>query len=220
MFKIRDKEGNIFPMRRAIKVGLTGQTGAGKSVVAEELKKYGFAVIDADEIAALVTEKGSPILPRLSENFGPDIIKEDGTLDKSLLATRAFSNPEYTKMLNEITHPEICRLILKKVNGAFFDGYEAVIIDAPQLFESRLSYDCNFIVSVVAPEELRLKRIIERDGLAEADARRRMSAQLPEEFFRAHSDLVIENDGDLETLKEKVLYCARLIETKISGGEE
>ena len=207
-------------MRKAIKVGLTGQTGAGKSVVANELKKYGYAIIDADEIAHLATEKGSPLLPQLSDAFGVDIIKPDGTLDKILLATRAFQSPENTRTLNTITHPEICRLILKKINGAFFDGYEAAVIDAPQLFESKLSYDCNFIISVIAPEETRLARIIERDGISEEQAQLRMSAQLSEEYFKEHSDVVIENDGDLEKLKEQVLYCVRLIETKISGGEE
>lgn len=205
------------PMRKAIIVGLTGQTGAGKSVVAEELKKYGYGVVDADSVAHLVTEKGSPILPRLSENFGPDIIKEDGTLDRELLALRAFSNPAYTKMLNDITHPEICRLILKKVNGLFFNGYEAAIIDAPQLFESKLSYDCNYIISVVASDEIRLNRIIERDELSPEEARNRMSAQLSEDYFRQNSDYIIENDGSLDELRKQVRSVARIIEEKISG---
>jgi len=204
-------------VRKAIIVGLTGTSGAGKSLVAEELKKYGYAVVDADAIAHLATEKGSPLLPKLANVFGEDILNEDGSLNRKLLAERAFSSPEKTRLLNVTTHPEIVRLINKKIQGAFFDGYEAVIIDAPQLFESNLSNDCNFIVSVIAPKEQRIKRIMERDGITAKEAESRISAQKTDDFFKQNSDLYIENDGDLESLKQFVLYTARMIEVKISG---
>lgn len=207
-------------MRRAIIVGVTGQTGAGKSTVCEMLKKYGYAVIDADKIAALITEKGSPVLTQLSMAFGPGTLNEDGTLNRKVLAQRAFSDSSQTALLNSITHPEIVRLIMKKVNGEFWNGYEAVLIDAPQLFESGLSDKCGFIVSVTAPQKMRLSRIIERDGIDEESARLRMSAQHDENFFIENSDVVIHNDGDDEHLKEQILYTARLIETKISGEAE
>ncbi len=94
-------------MRKAIVIGLTGQTGAGKTTVAEGLRHFGYQVIKADEIARLVTEKGSPVLQELAAVFGKDILKEDGTLDRALLAERAFATPEETKLLNGVTHPEI-----------------------------------------------------------------------------------------------------------------
>ncbi len=206
-------------MRKAIVIGLTGQSGAGKSTVALQLKKYGYAVIDADAIARLVMEKGSPILPKIRETFGSDVFNPDSSVNRAALARKAFSSPENTKKLNEITHPEITRLVLKKVKGAFFDGYEGVIIDAPQLFESKLSYDCKFIISVVAPENVRLKRIMERDELTEEDALRRIRAQHTEEFFREHSNVVIENNGDEERLRGQVRLIARVIEEQISGEE-
>ena len=87
-------------MRKAIVIGLTGQTGAGKTTVAEGLRHFGYQVIKADEIARLVTEKGSPVLQELAAVFGKDILKEDGTLDRALLAERAFATPEETKLLN------------------------------------------------------------------------------------------------------------------------
>ncbi len=105
-------------MRKAIVIGLTGQTGAGKTTVADGLRHFGYQVIKADEIARLVTEKGSPVLQELAAVFGKDILKEDGTLDRALLAERAFATPEETKLLNGVTHPEILRLINKKINGA------------------------------------------------------------------------------------------------------
>lgn len=207
-------------MRRAIIVGLTGQTGAGKTTVAEKLKKYGYSVIDADKIAALVTEKGSPVLPKLAEAFGADVLNSDGTLNRKLLAERAFASPDRTLLLNDITHPEIVRLILKKINGEFWNGYEAVLLDAPQLFESKLNEKCNLIISVTAPEEVRIARIMQRDGIDERAARQRISVQKTEQFFMDNSDILIENDGNEENLNDKVLYAARMIESRISGKAE
>ena len=204
-------------MRRAIVVGLTGTTGSGKSTVAEMLKKYGYAVIDADKIASLITEKGSPVLKKLVEAFGAEILNEDGTLNRKILAERAFSTTHNTLMLNSITHPEIIRLIMKKVQGEFFNGYEAVIIDAPQLFESGLDKKCNFLVSVSASKETRLKRIMERDLISVEAAKRRMNAQLDDSFFRQNCDVVIVNEDNEEELKKQVLYVARQIEERISG---
>ncbi len=204
-------------MRRAIVVGLTGTTGAGKSTVGEMLKKYGYAVIDADKIASLVLEKGSPVLKQIADTFGEDVLFEDGTLNRKLLAERAFSSAQNTSVLNQLTHPEIVRLIMKKVQGEFFNGYEAVILDAPQLFESGLDKKCNFIISVTASPETRMKRIMERDGISSEAAQRRMKVQLDDSFFRQNCDVVIVNEDNTDDLKKQVLYTARLIEEKISG---
>ena len=204
-------------MRKAIIIGLTGQTGAGKTTVAEGLRHFGFQVIKADDIARLVTETGSPTLRQLAAVFGKDILRADGSLDRALLAERAFSSSENTKLLNGITHPEILRLINKKINGAFFDGYEGVVLDASQLFESGLNERCTLVLSVVAPEALRLRRIMARDGITEEQARQRMSAQLSEEFFRTHSNYVLENTGTEEDLKLQLRQIAAILEEHIAG---
>ncbi|MBQ1544143.1 MAG: dephospho-CoA kinase [Clostridia bacterium] len=205
-------------MRKAIIVGLTGQTGAGKSTVAAMLERFGYSIVDADKVARLVTGKGSPVMKLLTDAFGEDIVDEDGSLRRDLLAARAFSSPENTRKLNDITHPEICRLIMKKVEGRFFMGYEGVIVDAPQLFESGLASKCTLVLSVTAREDIRLRRIMERDGVSEAEARLRMQAQLPESFFREHSDIILENNGTPESLHEQVTQAARIIEDVISGA--
>lgn len=204
-------------MRKAIIIGLTGQTGAGKTTAADMLRKFGYGIVDADRTAARVTEKGSPVLEALASNFGQDIKRADGTLDRKLLAERAFADEKHTKLLNDITHPEIVRLIMKKVEGKFRYGFEGVVIDAPQLFESGLSSECSLIISVTAPESVRLKRIMERDGMTEEDAEKRMHAQLSEDFFKEHSDIIIINDGSTEYLHEQMTQAARIIEARISG---
>lgn len=204
-------------MRKAIIIGLTGQTGAGKTTVAEGLRHFGYQVIKADDIARLVTETGSPTLKDLAAVFGKDILRPDGSLDRALLAERAFSTPENTKLLNGITHPEILRLINKKINGAFFDGYEGVVLDASQLFESGLNERCTLVLSVVAPEEVRKARIMARDGISEEQALQRMGAQLSEEFFRTHSNYVLENTGTEEDLKLQLRQIAAILEEHIAG---
>lgn len=204
-------------MRRAIIIGLTGQTGAGKTTVAEGLSHFGYKVIKADDVARLVTEKGSPTLQKLEEAFGEDVLKEDGTLDRALLAKRAFSSKEATKLLNSITHPEITRLINKKINGAFFDGYEGVVLDASQLFEAGIQNQCTLVISVVAPEDVRRARIMERDGITEEVANRRMAAQYSENFFRTHSNYVLENTGSEADLKKQLRQLNAILEKWISG---
>ncbi len=201
-------------MIKAIIVGLTGQTGSGKSTVGEMLSKIGFYCIDCDKIARLVTEKGSPVLNELALEFGGDIIKDNGELDRKLLAKRAFATKEYTALLNKITHPAIKHLVDKKVNGAFFDGYDVVIIDAPILFESGIYKSCDIIVSVIADENIRLQRIMERDNIDKSAAKLRMGAQQSEEYYKEHSDIIIENNNDLSKLKEQLTELLNLIEVK------
>ena len=178
--------------RRGEIVGLTGLTGAGKSFVARSIaEKTGAAIVDCDLIAREVVEPGSPVLDKLAEHFGGDIVK-DGVLDRALLASRAFADPASTELLNSLTHPEIIRLTLERAEQ-LAETHDTVLIDAPQLFESGLDRYCDRIVAVVAPKKTRLRRIMERDGLTREEALRRMSRQLDEEEIVRRSDEVIEN---------------------------
>lgn len=183
-------------------IGLTGQTGAGKSYVGECFKKAGFNIIDADYYAKLITQKNSEIFPQLQAQFGQDIIV-NGELDRKLLAKRAFSSPENTKALNSIMHPAILK---KCVEAAEYPA----VFDAPQLFESGADKYCAKIVSVVAPKELRLERIMKRDSITQDEALLRMNAQYSEEFFRQNSDFTVINDGrnieeQIKTFTEEII---------------
>jgi len=201
-------------MIKAIAIGLTGQTGSGKSTVGEMLSKIGYYIIDCDKIAKLVTEKGSPVLNELALAFGNDVVSGDGELNRKLLAKRAFANKEATSTLNNITHPVITRHVNKKVNGAFFNGYDVVVIDAPALFESGIDKSCDIVVSVVADENIRLQRIMKRDNIDADSAQLRIKAQYDEEYYKSHSDIIIKNDSDLKALKEQLSELLNLIEVK------
>lgn len=178
----------------SVKIGLTGLTGAGKSTAAGLFAQRGFGIVDADAAARRVTEKGSPSLIALASRFGEDILFPDGTLDRAKLASRAFSSRENEQVLNNITHPYILKIMLSEMRG-FIDRGISVILDAPLLFESGLDKICDFTVTVVCPESIRLQRLMKRDGIDERAVRERMNAQNKEDYHTSRSNFIIVNDG-------------------------
>ncbi len=198
-------------MRSYRLIGLTGQTGAGKSAVADYLSQRGFAVLNADKMVADVYRESPVCLKAVAACFGGDILRADGSLDRPLLAKRAFSSPENTALLGKIVHPFVIAetLRLLKVQEGM------VILDAPQLFESNMDVLCDCIIGVTAPEELRLERILRRDHLTEEQARERMKAQLDESFFRENTDHLIENNGDLPQLYARLETLIKTIKTEV-----
>ncbi|MGN0468215.1 MAG: dephospho-CoA kinase [Acutalibacteraceae bacterium] len=173
--------------------GLTGKTGAGKSTVAKKLSKKGFFVIDADEIARLVVKKGSPVLKNLANEFGNDIIDDNGELNRKLLAQRAFSSPQNTDLLNKITHTAIDEAIRKIIFDASQNGKDKFIIDAAALLESPTKKLCSKIIVVTAPEKLRLERIMKRDGIFLSQAMTRINAQKDDDYYLEQADIIIRN---------------------------
>lgn len=184
-------------MRRYKLIGLTGQSGAGKSTVSEIFAENGATVINADKIVAELYSVGSPCLKAVSAQFGADIINSDGALNRRLLAVRAFSSGENTAALNGIVHPFVTARLFERLKGS--EGI--VVFDAPQLFEAGADVICDSVVAVVADEKLRLKRIIGRDSLTYEQALLRIRAQHSEDFFRQHADIIIENNADEASLR-------------------
>lgn len=190
-----------------ITVGLTGPTGAGKGAVSSVFSDYGFHIIDTDQTAREVTEKGSPCLKKLALRFGEDIILKDGSLDRRLLASRAFSTEEGKRDLNAITHPEIKKSIAQIIEVCKKDNIN-VLVDAPLLFEAGCDTLCDVIIAVTAPLDLRLNRIIARDNISEKQATERINAQKDDDFYIKKSHYHIINDGDINTLILKTKQIA------------
>ena len=174
-------------------IGLTGLTGAGKSTVAQKLMAYGCYHIDADKVAREVINNNENVKNKLKERFGSDVINADGTTNRPLLASRAFANEESTNALNSITHPAVIEEIKSIIKDMEEVGYRGVIIDAIALFESGLDALCDFNVTVIAPKEIRLERIIKRDNITEEKALERINAQKDESFFTSKADFVLWN---------------------------
>ena len=190
-------------------IGLTGQTGAGKSTVSEVFQRHGFAVINADLVAREVVAPGTPCLAEIFAVYGDAVKAPDGSLDRSATARIVFADKEELSRYNAIIFPYINKAVGERIARIEKDGAEDVLLDAPTLFESKADQLCDAVVSVTAPEEMRLTRIMERDHLNEEDARRRMNAQLSEEFFLSHSTYAICNDQGLDALDaaaEDVVY--------------
>lgn len=187
-------------MKKCRILGLTGQSGAGKSTVAEFLEQNGFYVISADLLVRKIYNSGSPCLKTLAAVFGEDIISDNGTPDRKLLAKRAFSSKENTALLSSIVHPFVTAELFTQIKKAAESGATTVVYDAPQLFESNADVICDEIISVTAEKSVRLERICKRDNISKENALMRMNAQLDEEFFRENSDYIIENNSDLSSL--------------------
>lgn len=193
-------------------IGITGRSGCGKSSVTRLFAANGYPCIDADLIAREVLEPGSCCIKQLQNVFGSDIVDESGTLQRRLLADRAFATPEGTARLTAITHPEILRRIDARLQQAqameaklaFVDG--AVIVGTP--FASR----CDRLVVVAALYEQSVARICARDRIEPAMARRRLDAQTPEQTLRESADFVLENDGTPEQLEQRALALLHRLE--------
>ena len=183
-------------------IGLTGQTGAGKSTISEFAEKMGYKIINADKAAREIMGNHSDCLKRLAEIFGSDIINSDGSCNRKLLAKRAFSSRENTDILNSVTHPAIISRVQEYIDIYSKDS-EVIIFDAPQLFESGSDKMCDKIIAVVAPVDVRLKRIMSRDGISESDVLMRMKAQLDEDFFRANADYIIDGSKPLKDVQRQ-----------------
>lgn len=204
--------------QKGILIGLTGPTGAGKSTVANLLRAQGLAVIDADAIARWAVRPGSDVLAALAGVFGAEILRADGALDRPALARRAFSSPERTARLNAITHPAIIQKIHAEIEQAFHGGAKAVVLDAPQLFESGEDKLCDFIVAVTAPERLRIERIMKRDQISEESARQRANAQKSETYYKEHADILVRDYPPFALQEELEPVWAR-IRRLDTGGE-
>ena len=186
---------------RVITVGLTGGIGSGKSTVADLLASYGAVVIDADVLAREAVAPGTPGLAAVVREFGPDVLAADRSLDRQRLGALVFADPERRAALNAIVHPYVRRRSSELAAAAPTGAVVVHVI--PLLVENGLT-DHDVIVVVDAPEETQLQRLREGRGMDEADARARIAAQATRAERRAAADVVIDNDGDLDSLRDQV----------------
>lgn len=196
-------------------VGLTGSTGSGKSTVANMLIKKGCAVVDADLLSREITKKNSPCLKVLSAEFGSDILNADGTLNRQILAEKAFASQDKVELLNSLTHPFIYMLAIKRIKEYADKGYKIIIFDAPVLFESSGDVLCDITVSVISSTENRISRIMSRDSITKPQAMQRINVQKQDEYYISKSDIIIENNGDIKQTEERVNEIFALINNKL-----
>lgn len=182
-------------------VGLTGQTGAGKSTLSRMFADRGATVIDADQVARETMEHSKMVLMDLVLEFSTEVIRPDATLNRKKLAQICFGDKQKLRRLNEIAYPHIVREIEDQIDQAARKGAKMILLDAPTLYESGLDKRCDRVVAVLADREVRRQRIIQRDRLTPEEADLRINAQHDDGFYRSRADDILVNDGDQDSLR-------------------
>lgn len=185
-----------------LKVGLTGGIGAGKSEVSRLLVASGAVLIDADKIAREVVAPGTAGLAAVVDAFGREVLAPDGSLDRPKLGAIVFADAEKLAVLNSIVHPLVGARSAELERTASDDA--VVVHDVPLLTENGLAPLYDVVVVVDASPETQLDRLVRLRGMSEADARARMAAQATREKRLEVADIVIDNDGPLDGLAERV----------------
>ena len=190
-------------------IGLTGGIGAGKSMAAECFSSFGALVIDADQLARDVIERGTPGFDEVVKTFGDAILK-DGNINRMALGDIVFSNPHARRKLEEIIHPAIRERFRAAVES--LEPGEVLVYEIPLLVETNAEDNFDFIITVEADDEIRKQRLLER-GMYISDIEKRMAAQSSSEERRSIADAVIENNGDEDEL---LRACENLWEAEIA----
>lgn len=185
-------------------IGLTGGIACGKSTVAGILRELGARVVDADEVAREVLAPGSPVLARVAERFGREVLHEDGSLDRRHLAGIVFRDRQALADLNAITHPPIIEVIRRRIEEARGEGVRVLVIDAPLLLEAGMEGMVDEVWVVTCTRDQQIERLCRRTGLSPREAEARMRAQMPLEEKVRRADRVIPNQGSLAELRAEV----------------
>ncbi len=184
-----------------LKVGLTGGIGSGKTTVAKVFAKLNIPVIDADEIAHRLVEKGQPALAQIRQEFGPDILSQDGSLDRKKLGERIFSDPEQKQKLESILHPLIYKTIqseIERLNAPY------CIICIPLLFETGMVHFVDRVLVVDCPVEMQIERVKKRDSLTIERIQSVINSQVSREFRKEKADDLIDSTVPDYRLAEQV----------------
>lgn len=183
--------------------GLTGGIASGKSTVAGMFRDLGARVIDADLLARDVVATGSEALAEIEANFGSNVLRKDGSLDRTALGAIVFADDAARQVLNSITHPRIAQAGQEAIHQLAAEGEELVLYEAALIVENGLHRGMHGLIVVSIPEELQLQRLQARDGLSLDEARARLSAQLPLAKKLAVADYVIDNSGTKAETREQ-----------------
>ena len=191
--------------RRFLLVGLTGGIATGKSTVSAMLRRLGCMIIDADVLAREVVAPGEPALTEIVREFGPAVLQPDGTLDRKALGAMVFGDADRRRRLEAITHPAIRARFAARLAALEAEGFDGVVVfDAAVIVESGGHRMLDRLIVVVTDEATELGRLVARDGIDVAEARRKIASQMPLTEKAKHADHVIDNSGDRAATEAQV----------------
>lgn len=185
-------------------IGLTGGIASGKSSVSRLLAEWGVPIIDADAIARRVVTPGQPAWQQIVSVFGEQILQPDGTINRRLLGDIIFGDAEKRRKLDEITHPAIWDQITDEVKQAEAAGHRVVVLDIPLLLETDWHDRVDEIWVVYADRQAQIQRLTLRDQLTQQQAESRINSQLSLEEKKQHADIVIDNSGSFDSMRNQV----------------
>lgn len=189
---------------KAIRLGLTGGVGCGKSTAAAHLKALGAHVVDADEIARALTAEDGEALDAIRARFGDAVFGPDGALDRRLLGDRVFADVGERRALEAILHPAIQRKMLSEIDEADREGASVVVLDVPLLFETGFDVLCDEVWVVTASREQQALRVMARDRLTRAEAEARILSQMPLAEKEARADRVISTGRPIDEVRAEL----------------
>lgn len=193
-------------------IGLTGGIATGKSSVSRILKSSGYSVVDADQLAREVVSRGTPGYGEVIAEFGNDAITPSGELNRKRIGEVVFRDRSKLSRLEAIIHPRVRELAEKKKHELAQKGEKMAFYDVPLLFEKNMKPLFDRVVVVCCSPDVQLQRLMVRDGLSLEDAQRRIAAQLPILEKVKQADEVIENNGSLEDLQQRVQVLLKNLE--------
>lgn len=195
----------------AMRIGLTGGIGSGKSTVLQMLRELGAAAIDADAISRATTAAGGAAIPHIAQRFGADFIDATGALDRARIRARIYAHPEARRELEAIIHPLVGEEIARQVDAALAAGARCIVFDIPLLVETgRWRAEVDRVMVVDCEPETQVARVTARSGLAPDEVRAIIAAQAPRALRLAAADVVVCNEGlDLDALRNEVEQAAR-----------
>ena len=186
-------------------IGITGGIGAGKSTVSGYLASLGYPVFDADEVSRGLTAAGSPVVDELAETFGEEILVRKGVLSREKLAEIVFSDPDKNRKLMQIVTMKVREAGQKWISDyRKKEKYDIIILDIPLLFETGSEDLCDAVWFITADDEVRRRRVMERDGVTAEQVELRMRSQMPEKEKAERSDEIVDNSRGVEELHRTV----------------
>jgi len=187
-----------------LKVALTGGIASGKSHVLELFRKRGVPCLDADVLAHGVESAGTEATQAIAARFGAGVLGADAAVDRAKLAPIVFADPAARRDLEAIVHPAVYRAIAAGLRGfELLGSYRLAVVDVPLLYETGHAADFDRVIATVCPPEMQIARMVER-GMARAEARQRLEAQMPTAEKAARADFVIRTDGTVEETEQQV----------------
>ena len=189
-------------------IGITGNSGSGKTTATDILRKLTNAdIIDADKVVRELSVPGTEYLNAIKEKFSESVLFEDGSLNRKELANKIYNNKEDLEILNSLTFKYVVQEIRKRIEES---NNTIIILDAPLLFESGLDKECTSVIGLIAPFDVKVNRIVARDGISEEIAYSRINIQAKDEFYIDKADIVIENI-DSNELEDKLKEALRIL---------